>query len=384
MFCLSGRCVSACGVAAGLLLLAQPAAAGPAGSRIDASEGPGGGRPLRVGLNANTQAYGARAGAAQDRARATGARWLREDFEWDLVQPRPNEWDWSRYDGVVAGAAARGMVVLPLLSGSASWAAPAWNVFPPDRAAYGEYVARVVARYGPGGTFWRSRPALAEYAPTHFELWNEPYLELFSIDRVDPARYARLVRTAVAAGRAANPRARFLIEADTFYTAGPGDYRNWIHDMYRAVPGLSRWFDGVAVHPYSSERSPDVYTPRRPTRWQFRRIEEERAAFVSHGAADKPFWITEIGWSTCGGDTDCVSEGVQAANIARVFELARTRYRSFVEAVFVYHLDDWGPADGSNKDYWFGLTRRDGSRKPAFAAVRDAARQEVAMRETAR
>lgn len=355
-----GRRACRCGVVAGLLLVCvtAPTAAG---------------RPLRVGLNANTQAQGSGAGAEQDRARETGVRWLREDFEWDRVQPRRNGWDWGRYDTLLAAAAERGMSVLPLLSGSASWAAPEWNVLP-RRADYADYVAHVVKRYGPGGAFWRSRPHLAANAPTYFELWNEPYLELFSSDRVDPSRYARLVRAAAAAGRAANPRARFLIEADTYYTAGPGDYRNWIHDMYRAVPSLNRWFDGVAVHPYSSERSPDVYTPRRPTRWQFRRIEEIRAAFVSHGARDKPLWITEIGWSTCSGHSDCVSEGAQAANIARVFDLARTRYRSFVDAVFVYHLNDWGPRDGSDKEYWFGLTRKDGSRKPAFTALREAAR----------
>jgi hypothetical protein len=364
MLHLSGRFASQFGVTAGLLVLAYAAVTAPADAR----------RPLRVGLNANTQAQGRGAGVEQDRARQAGVRWLREDFEWDVVQPRRGRWEWSRYDAVVAGAAERRMFVLPLLSGSASWAAPAWNVLPRDRGEYADYVARVVRRYGPGGRFWRSRPRLAAYAPSHFEIWNEPYLELFSSDRVDPSRYARLVKAAAAAGRAANPRARFLIEADTYYTAGPGDYRNWIHDMYRAVPDLNRWFDGVAVHPYSSERAPDFYTPRRPTRWQFRRLEEERAAFVRHGASDKPFWITEIGWATCTGNSDCVSESAQAANIARVFELARTKYRSFLDAVFVYHLNDWGPADESNKEYWFGLTRRDGSRKPAFAALRAAAR----------
>jgi hypothetical protein len=31
---------------------------------------------------------------------------------------------------------------------------------------------------------------LAGLAPTHVELWNEPYIEHFSIDEVSPARYA--------------------------------------------------------------------------------------------------------------------------------------------------------------------------------------------------
>jgi hypothetical protein len=143
--------------------------------------------------------------------------------------------------------------------------------------------------------------------------------------------------------------------------------------MYGAVPDLNAYFDAVSIHPYSAERSPDVYTPGQGTRWQFRRIEEMRAKFTAHGAADKKFWITELGWATCTAHEDCVSEAEQAAYVTRVFEYARNEYASFVEAVFIYHLNDWGPADQTNKEYWFGLLRKDGSPKPAFEALRSAA-----------
>jgi hypothetical protein len=56
-----------------------------------------------------------------------------------------------------------------------------------------------------------------------------------------------------------------------------------------------------------------------------------------------------------------------------VFDYARNEYRSFMGAVFVYHLHDWGTEDQSDKEFWFGLTRKDGSRKPAFDALRRAA-----------
>jgi hypothetical protein len=56
-----------------------------------------------------------------------------------------------------------------------------------------------------------------------------------------------------------------------------------------------------------------------------------------------------------------------------VFAYAKGRYAPFMEAVFVYHMNDWGPADQTNKEYWFGLRRKDGSRKPAFEALRRAA-----------
>jgi hypothetical protein len=330
---------------------------------------------LRIGLVANTQGYDRQAAREQDAAEQTGAGWLREELDWDVIEPRKGEWDWERYDLVFGEAAKRGLRILPLLNSSASWAAPDENRFPTDLSDYGDYVAKVAERYGPGGTFWQAHPELAEYAATHFELWNEPYIEYFSNDKVSPSRYARLAKAGASAGRAANPQAKFLLSADTFYTEAPGDYRNWIDGMYDAVPDLNDWFDAVAIHPYSPSLSPDVYTPGRGggTRWQFRRIEEMRERFEAHGAADKGFWITELGWATCNGDDDCVSEAQQAEYVSRVFEYARGPYRDFMEAVFVYHLRDWGPADHSNREYWFGLTRKDGTRKPAFEALRRAA-----------
>jgi hypothetical protein len=329
---------------------------------------------LRIGLVANTQVHERRAGQEQDTAGQTGAGWLREELDWDVIEPENGNWNWERYDVVFGEAARRGIRILPLLNGSASWAAPDENQFPTDLGHYADYVARVTERYGPGGTFWQAHPELASHAATHFELWNEPYIEYFSNDKVSPSRYARLAKAGAAAGRAANPQARFLLSADTFYTEAPGDYRNWIDGMYDAVPDLNDWFDAVAIHPYSSSLSPDVYTPERGgTRWQFRRIEEMRDRFDAHGASDKGFWITELGWATCSGDDDCVSEAEQAEYVSRVFDYARGPYREFMEAVFVYHLRDWGPTDHSNKEYWFGLTRKDGSRKPAFEALRRAA-----------
>jgi polysaccharide biosynthesis protein PslG len=330
---------------------------------------------LRVGLVANTQGYERYAGREQDAASETGVGWLREELDWDVIEPRDGQWRWDRYDLVFGEAARRGLRILPLLNGSASWAAPRWNQFPADLRDYAEYVAKVTERYGPGGTFWQAHPELASHAATHFELWNEPYIEYFSIDKVSPSRYARLAKAGAAAGRAANPQAKFLLSADTFYTEAPGDYRNWIDGMYAAVPDLNSYFDAVAVHPYSSSLSPDVYTPGRDggTRWQFRRIEEMRDTFDEHGARDKGFWITELGWATCTGDDDCVTEHQQAEYVSRVFAYARGRYSGFMEAVFIYHLNDWGPADQSNKEYWFGLTRKDGTRKPAFHALRAAA-----------
>ena len=322
---------------------------------------------LRVGLVANTQGHPSNPGPEQDIAAQAQVTWLREEFDWNEIEPSRGAFDWSRYDRVIEAAARRGLRVLPLLNGSADWAGAGSHVFPTDYGDYARYLSRVVARYGPGGQFWAHRPRLASYAPTHFELWNEPYIESFSTDGVDPARYALLVKTAVTAARQANPRAKFVLSADT---AAVEDLApSWIDTMYAAVPDLNLYFDAVAVHPYSSEIPPWVFTAT-DNRWQFRRMELMRQRFAAHGDYS-PFWITELGWATCTDNVDCVSEAQQAQNLRYVFAYAFSQ--PWIEALFVYHLRDWGPDDQSNREYWFGLLRKgDGSRKPAWAVVREA------------
>jgi polysaccharide biosynthesis protein PslG len=324
------------------------------------------GSGLRVGLITNAQGQDMNSSTVLDKAQPTGAKWLREDFEWSVVEPQDDQWKWSRYDNLLIEAANRDVRILPVLIGTPSWAGSAWNEIPADPSEYAEYVAKLVERYGPGGSFWQAHPDIATFAPEYFELWNEPYLGVFSAGNVDPGRYARLVKAAAGAGHSSNPQAKYLVAADL----GPtGDRRTFIDGMYSAVPDLNSYFDAVAVHPYTTGHSPDdVYGG-----WGFPRLADIRAKFVDHGAQDKPLWITEIGWSTCPSHPNCVSEQNQADYLRRMFELVRTNYSDYVRAAFVYCRADLSFNDPSDPEDWFGLQRLDGSHKPAYDAFRQAA-----------
>ena len=213
----------------------------------------------------------------------------------------------------------------------------------------------------------RSHPEIASYAPDYFEIWNEPYLRYFSAGGVHPGRYARLVEAAATAGREANPEAKFLLAGEQ--TPAGDKLHNYIDDMYAAVPDLNSYFDAVAVHPYGGSSAPD----RRRGGWGFPRISDIRQTFVDHGAASKPLWITEVGWSTCPRDPRyCTSERDQAKYLSEMFTLLSTKYASYVKAVFVYRSIDIN-SKRSDKEGWFGLERMDGSHKPAFAVFRAAA-----------
>lgn len=311
------------------------------------------------------------------------AKWLREGFYWSRVEPEPGRFTFAHYDHLVLLAAQHHVRLMVELYMAPRWAATTPITVPADPAAYAAYVAAVVGRYGPGGTFWASHPSLASYAVRTFEIWNEAYYSNGNAGHYDPGRYARLVQAAVTAGRAANPAARFLIGAEmegefVQSKAGARNWVWWVNAMYQAVPGLNNYFDGVSVHPYGRDithRSPAI--PGRPYYGydQMRRIELIRKQFVNHGAASKPFWATEVGWPTCThGTIRCVSPAGQRQSLDTLVRYARTRWKSYVRAVFVFYFDDVG-ANSANPDNDYGLIYFNRRPKPALPAFRSFARR---------
>jgi hypothetical protein len=322
---------------------------------------------LLFGVSAGLRFYTGRALCEEARlAQATGVQSVREDLVWADIEPRPGEFRWSSFDRVVQTAADAGLTVLPIIDDPPQWAAATETTVPADPAAYATFVAAAVRRYGPGGRFWSSHRAIAHQAPVWFELWNEPY---YAAGGVDPGRYARLVRAAVIAGRAANPRTRFLIEATLNYQTPYGQTANWVERMYHAVPDLGDFFDGVAVHPYGG--NPELYTPHGDTTYEPGRIAQIHAAFAAHGDGDKPFWVTEIGWSTCQGNDTCVTESEQAQYLKSFIMLSETSWASYVRAVYVFGLRDLAPGARDNPQNWYGLLRPDLTRKPAWYVLHD-------------
>lgn len=318
-----------------------------------------------VGVDANARSY-SDPGDQYDRVAQSGANWSREELEWSSVEPTQGHLDWSRYDKVFTAAAQRGLHILPLVNDIPSWAEPAWNWVPENPAQYAAFVAKVAKRYGPGGSFWTSHPQLdGSLAVTYVELYNEPYYDYFSANGIDPARYANLAIAAADAGRAANPATKYLASADDMDSRG----HDWTRGMFAAHPDLAAHVDGFAIHPYS----PDLTTYGAPQADSFRRdLEQTQAALAENGAADKPIWITEMGWSTCTTSSDCVTEQQQADLTRQLGQLLDTTYSGSVRALFLFNFTEGDPSDDGVQAH-FGLTRQDGSHKPAYDALHDLA-----------
>jgi Glycosyl hydrolase catalytic core len=293
------------------------------------------------------------------RARALGLSWVREDFHWGAFEPKPGDWDWALGDRLMRNAARSGMNILPVVAYSAGWAASGPTIYHPPRdpAAYAEFCRRIVARYGPGGTFWRAHPQLESRAITAVEIWNEPWHEHFWRPSPNAAAYAALLRAAGTAIHNEDSSVKVLASADIFQgRTDIRESRDWFAELVAADPDALRTaVDAYSVHLYVQGRSPADSTTAQ--RWRFDRLLLTRSLAASIGAAH-PIWITEFGWSTYAGHPDAVSEETQARYTREALERI-TRWE-FVERSFIFF---WGNSK-PDRSGGHGLFRSDGTPKP--------------------
>jgi hypothetical protein len=329
---------------------------------------------LIVGLSTSTGGYGGASLAPRlhQVISQTDAKWLREQFLWSTIEPQPGQFSWSYFDHYMLQAARDGEHVLPVLMHTPGWAGATPTTIPSDPTAYAQYVAAVVGRYGPNGTFWNAHPNLSNYAVQWFEIWHEPYFDNGDNGDYNPGRYANLVKATALAGRAVDPDAKFLLAAEYTGVQVGSNWIPWVDALYKAMPDLNSYFDGVAIHPYGS----DVTGFSKSDPWnQLRRAEIIHDEFVSHGAADKPFWITEVGYPTCtSGSIQCVSPAGQANDISTLFNYATGAWKDWIQAVFVFRYDDYG-SDPSDSETDYGLTYTNHAPKPALAVFKAEAQQ---------
>jgi len=284
---------------------------------------------------------------------ATGARWLRVDFDWPSVQSGGRDsWRWSHIDRVVRSARARGISILAVPAYTPSWARPPGtnDKHPPtDPAAYARFVGAAVRRYGPLGV-------------RDWEIWNEPNQADFWQPRPNVSAYARLFERASRAIHAVDPAA-------TVITAGLAPAANvagrsispftFVVKMYHR--GLKPYFDAVGMHPYTFPYAPEYAADWNP----FYRLPAIYRTMQNHGDGGKKIWATEVGWGT-GTSSQSVSNDTQAS-YSRSLVDAWLSY-PFAAKLFWYSYRDLGSDRG---DVWqnMGLVRRDWSGKPARDAL---------------
>ena len=105
--------------------------------------------------------------AQLDRVAAAGIAWIRVDFNWYMMQPARERYDWALTDAVVHDARARGLNVYATLAYTPGWAngGQGLNVPPLNADDWYNFVYETVSRY--------------RHYVRHWGMWNEPNFTAF-------------------------------------------------------------------------------------------------------------------------------------------------------------------------------------------------------------
>jgi hypothetical protein len=294
-----------------------------------------------------------------DAIKATGARWLRFDMMWSVVQGGgPDSWSWGTMDRAVAAAKARGFQILATLAYTPAWARPAGaptDKYPPvDPNTFATFAEAAVQRYAPQGIHT-------------FEIWNEPNTGFWS-PLPDAAAYTRLLQAAYPVMKIADPSATVIVGG----FAGQGDSLNWkapdgsgiapyrfLDEMYAA--GAAGFFDAAGIHPYSIPGGPTAGGEWNP----FQQAPAVHDLMAAHGDGAKLIWATEGGaWTGTSGNA--VSEEVQAQYAGDYATM--WQQWSFTGPFFFYTLRDRSTNTAEREDN-FGVMHVDGTPKAAYQTI---------------
>ena len=314
-----------------------------------------------------------------DGIRATGARWVRLDFDWSAIQPSsPSAFDWSAYDRVVQAISARHLTILGILDYTPAWAQTPGcqggsQCSPRDDAQFAAFAAAAAGRYGPQGVH-------------DWEIWNEPNNPNFWQPSASPAQYVSLLRATYPALHHADTRAYVITGGLSPQATGNGAYApyDFLAGVYRA--GGQAYFDAVGDHPYTFPLSPtdpgyQAWTQMAGT------SNSLRSLMVANGDSAKKIWITEFGAPTGGPGPVATIQNpnlaakpyvVDEALQAKILTNALALYGTYPWAgpFFYYTYQDPG-TDPSTNENFFGLVTAAGRQKQAYGVFRSAAAQYV-------
>ncbi len=306
-----------------------------------------------------------------------GARWIRLDFDWSLIQPdNSRTYDWSKYDALMAAISKHPFTVLAILDYTPPWARPSSctsnsHCAPADPAQFAAFAGAAARRYGPKGI-------------RYWEVWNEPNNGVFWQPGAAPSRYTALLRGTYSALHAADPRAYVVTAGLSPQATGNGSYApyDFLAAVYRS--GGRGYFDAVGDHPYTFPLSPaanadDAWTQMAAASHSLRSL------MLANGDGAKKIWITEFGAPTGGPGPVATLQNqnlaaspyvVDPALQAKILTDAIRLYRTYTWAgpFFYYTYQDPG-TDPSTNENFFGLVTAAGGGKPAYAVFQAAAAQ---------
>ena len=173
--------------------------------------------------------------------RDLGARWVRLKVSWADLEPRRGHLDpwWLRKtDRAISTTRRARSRVLLVVGGAPPWASGTTdrNAPPLDPREYARFLGVLTHRYATQVSAW--------------EVWNEPNAKRFWGGAPDPAAYARLLRAAAPVIHSAG--------GTVVFGGLPLNDYDFLGAALHASPQPGRYFDVMAVHPYTPGLGPRV------------------------------------------------------------------------------------------------------------------------------
>ena len=314
--------------------------------------------------------------ARLDGIKATGARWIRLDFDWSLIQPKDSQtYDWSTYDRLVAAINTRNIAILAILDYTPAWARQSAcnstsKCAPASTAQFAAFAAAASHRYATKGMHY-------------WEIWNEPNSRDFWQPAANPAQYVALLRDTYTALHQADILAYVITAGLSPQATSNGSYAPYDFLAATYASGAHGYFDAVGDHPYTFPLSPADNNSDDAWTQMARPVQSLRSLMLANGDGGKKIWITEFGAPTGGpGPVSTVAnpnldahpyvvdEGRQALLLTDAINLYHTY--NWAGPFFYYTYQDSG-TDPSTNENFFGLITAAGVHKQAYAVFQAAA-----------
>jgi polysaccharide biosynthesis protein PslG len=294
--------------------------------------------------------------AVLNQLKRNGASTVRIDVSWRMLQPNGpgafDPWGASQVDNAITAATSRGLK--PLVT---FWMAPQWASGSAD-----ELVAPASAA-GLSALTDVAQTLAAKYAGklAGWEVWNEPNSDDF-LRGADPVVYANVLKAADAGFKAGDPNTPVVFGGTQYVDT------DWVAKVF-AAGGTA--YDVMGVHPYQGVADEAPELPDDGTMWRLSHVQSLRALMDANGAAGRPMWFTEFGWSvhpTIVGSANWqrgVTAAQQADFLVRTLKFVAANY-PYVAKAYWYQdrADSQDPAMSG-----YGLVFPDGSPTEALAAA---------------
>lgn len=293
-----------------------------------------------------------------------GFSWVRQSFDWALIEPSPGIYDWTRADLMIDAITHHNLDVVAVLEGSPAWAASEVGLPPVSMQDFAAFASAFATRYG---------DKIRVY-----QIWDEPNLASgWDTLAADPVAYATMLEAAYSAIHAADNDA-YVLTAGLAPTIekGPANLSDivFLEELY--ANGAESFFDGVAGKPYGFNTGPYDRSCHENS-LNFSRFLLLREVMERNGDSAKQLWASHFGWNSLPSGWQgapsiwgSVDADMQSSYTLDAYQRALEEW-PWTGALI---LENWQPDAPADDPVWgFALRNSDGSQTPTARSIAERA-----------